>query len=229
MTVMQDASQMAQPLEREFAQRGMTLVEAPEPPPIAGALSSSTFERVGDIDGAGSITVAVAASAGDEVFDLVLAATQAAHPDLAPGSPTSVGSVNELTASTPAALFSVAMDGAPIGVVIAQSDRRQAPQPTSNGASSAPQQAPAPQRTGAGDLTMLRDVVLDVSVELGRDSLTLAQMLNLTIGSVVELDRAAGSPVDIRVNGVLFGRGEVVVVDEEYAVRIVEIIESSGH
>ncbi len=84
--------------------------------------------------------------------------------------------------------------------------------------------------TGAGgNLTMLSDVMLNVTVDLGRQSLSLSQVLALSVGSVVELDRAAGAPVDVRVNGILFGRGEVVVVDDEYAVRIVEIIETSGH
>lgn len=78
-------------------------------------------------------------------------------------------------------------------------------------------------RTG---LTMLSDVMLNVTVDLGRQSLALSQVLALSVGSVVELDRAAGAPVDIRVNGILFGRGEVVVVDDEYAVRIIEILET---
>ena len=73
--------------------------------------------------------------------------------------------------------------------------------------------------------SLVSDVMLDVTVELGRQSLRLSQVLNLNIGSVVELDRSAGAPVDIRVNGILFGRGEVVVVDNEYAVRVIEILE----
>jgi flagellar motor switch protein FliN len=77
---------------------------------------------------------------------------------------------------------------------------------------------------GVPDLAMLKNVSLEVTVELGRATVTLAQLMGLTIGSVIELDRVAGSPVDIRVNGMLFGRGEVVVVDDEYAVRIVEIL-----
>lgn len=80
-----------------------------------------------------------------------------------------------------------------------------------------------------GNLTMLSDVMLNVTVDLGRQSLSLAQVLALSIGSVVELDRAAGAPVDVRVNGILFGRGEVVVVDDEYAVRIIEILQTPGH
>lgn len=77
-----------------------------------------------------------------------------------------------------------------------------------------------------GSLSMLSDVMLNITVDLGRQLLPLSDVLALSVGSVVELDRAAGAPVDIRVNGILFGRGEVVVVDEEYAVRVIEIIDT---
>ena len=83
-----------------------------------------------------------------------------------------------------------------------------------------------PVGSGAS-LSMLSDVMLNVTVDLGRQSLALSQVLALAVGSVVELDRAAGAPVDVRVNGILFGRGEVVVVDDEYAVRVIEIIEAA--
>ena len=73
---------------------------------------------------------------------------------------------------------------------------------------------------------LLQDIMLEVSVELGRSSMPLAQLMNLGVGSIVELDRAAGSPVDVRVNGMLFARGEVVALDDEYAVRIIEILGS---
>lgn len=90
----------------------------------------------------------------------------------------------------------------------------------------APQQTPSATTGGARGLSMLSDVMLNVTVDLGRQSLALSQVLALSVGSVVELDRAAGAPVDIRVNGILFGRGEVVVVDDEYAVRLIEILET---
>lgn len=82
--------------------------------------------------------------------------------------------------------------------------------------------APAAARPRTMDL--LRDVQMDVTVELGRTSMTVQDLLSLTPGSVVELDRAAGSPADILVNGQLIARGEVVVVDEDYAIRITEIV-----
>jgi len=73
-------------------------------------------------------------------------------------------------------------------------------------------------------LQLLRDVVMGVSVELGRTRMTVRELLSLAPGAIVELDRAAGSPVDLLVNGTLMARGEVVVVDEEFAVRVTEIV-----
>jgi flagellar motor switch protein FliN/FliY len=65
---------------------------------------------------------------------------------------------------------------------------------------------------------------MQVTAELGRTRMTVRDLLALTPGSVVELDRLAGSPVDVLVNGTLVARGEVVVIDEEFGVRISEII-----
>ncbi len=71
---------------------------------------------------------------------------------------------------------------------------------------------------------LLNDVEMGVTAELGRTRMTVRELLSLQPGSIVELDRAAGSPVDLLVNGTLVARGEVVVVDEEFAIRITEII-----
>lgn len=71
---------------------------------------------------------------------------------------------------------------------------------------------------------LLNDVEMGVTAELGRTRMTVRELLSLQPGSVVELDRAAGSPVDLLVNGTLVARGEVVVIDEEFGVRITEII-----
>ncbi len=81
------------------------------------------------------------------------------------------------------------------------------------------------QPFGEGGLDKLINVSLDVSVELGRTRVTLAEILDYDVGSVVELDRAAGAPVDIRVNDTLLAQGEVVLIDDEYAVRITEIFD----
>ncbi len=83
---------------------------------------------------------------------------------------------------------------------------------------------PRPQ-TG-GRLELLHNVEMAVTAELGRTKMTVRNLLSLTPGNVVELDRSAGSPVDLFVNGTLIARGEVVVIDEEFGIRISEIISS---
>ncbi len=76
----------------------------------------------------------------------------------------------------------------------------------------------------ARPLTLLADVEMGVTAELGRRRMSVRELLSLTPGAVVELDRAAGSPVDVLVNGTLIARGEVVVIDEEFGIRISEIV-----
>jgi flagellar motor switch protein FliN/FliY len=88
----------------------------------------------------------------------------------------------------------------------------------------APQARRATRAADGHPLEMLREVELGVTVELGRTRMLLKDILDLVPGSVIELDRAAGSPVDILVNGTLIARGEVVVIDEEYGVRITEVM-----
>lgn len=76
----------------------------------------------------------------------------------------------------------------------------------------------------AGNLDMLLDVNLKISVELGRAQLKFRDVLNLSTGSVVELGRQTSEPVDILVNGALLASGEVVVVDDHFAVRITKLL-----
>ncbi len=77
---------------------------------------------------------------------------------------------------------------------------------------------------GGTNLDLLLDVSLRVSVELGRTDLTIKDVLALGPGSVVELDKLAGEPVDILVNDRLIAKGEVVVVDENFGVRVTDIV-----
>jgi flagellar motor switch protein FliN len=75
-----------------------------------------------------------------------------------------------------------------------------------------------------GNLDLLLDVNLKVAVELGRARLKFRDVLNLTNGSVVELTKLTSEPVDILVNGSLLATGEVVVVDDHFAVRITKLL-----
>ncbi|UCE68038.1 MAG: flagellar motor switch protein FliN [Candidatus Zixiibacteriota bacterium] len=73
-------------------------------------------------------------------------------------------------------------------------------------------------------IDMLLDVTLPISIELGRTSMPIEDILNLGPGSVVELNRLAGEPVDLLVNDKLIARGEVVVVDENFGVRVTTMV-----
>lgn len=68
------------------------------------------------------------------------------------------------------------------------------------------------------------DVPITLSMELGRTRMNIRKLLKLSKGSVVRLDRPAGAPLDLLVNGCLIARGEVVVVNERYGVRITDIV-----
>ena len=76
----------------------------------------------------------------------------------------------------------------------------------------------------SGNLDMLLDVNLKITVELGRAQLKFRDVLNLSAGSIVELGRQTSEPVDIMVNGALLASGEVVVVDDHFAVRITKLL-----
>ena len=84
-------------------------------------------------------------------------------------------------------------------------------------------QKPAKTETAKG-LDLLYDIPLEVSVELGRVNLPVRQVVELGKGSIVEIDKAAGDPVDVLVNGKKVAKGEVVVVEDNFAVRITEIL-----
>ncbi|MFP4416479.1 MAG: flagellar motor switch protein FliN [Fibrobacterota bacterium] len=73
-------------------------------------------------------------------------------------------------------------------------------------------------------IDMLLDVDLDVSIELGRTDLSIKRILELAPGSIIELDRMAGEPVDLLVNNKVVAKGEVVVVDESFGIRIVSLV-----
>ena len=73
-------------------------------------------------------------------------------------------------------------------------------------------------------LALLLDVNLDISVELGRSRMSIQELLGLGPGSVIELDKLAGEPLDILVNDRLIARGEAVVMNDKFGVRITDIV-----
>ena len=141
---------------------------------------------------------------------------------LRPGD--AVAGLDELLAGigAPCDVLPISENGAVIGALLLVADRRSAP--TAGGAAGSGVAA-ADRHGETVPLSRLRDVQLQVTVELGRTSMIVSDVLGLEIGSVIELDRAAGAPIDVRVNGTLLARGEVVVVDDEYAIRLTEMID----
>ncbi|MFP7169135.1 flagellar motor switch phosphatase FliY [Terribacillus sp. 7520-G] len=85
----------------------------------------------------------------------------------------------------------------------------------------------APTSGNPRNLDLLMDIPLKVSVELGRTKRTIKEILELSVGSVVELDKLAGEPVDIHVNDKLIAKGEVVVIEENFGVRVTDILSQS--
>lgn len=78
--------------------------------------------------------------------------------------------------------------------------------------------------TGSGGLGRVRDIPLEVTVELGRTRLLIRDIMDLSTGSIIELDKIAGEAVDLLANGMLVARGEVIVIDDNFGVRVTEII-----
>ncbi len=192
----------------------------------------TAFERpasalVLTLDGerAGTLTVVVL----DEVLaagsapDGVLAAAQAAARSLGSnvtGTPQSLDAtlaVHAVLADPAATIVRLERGSSPVGVVAARLVEVVAASTPEPGRNSVREVDPR-------RLHLLRGVEMAVSVEIGRTRLTVGELLGLTPGAVVELDRPAGAPADLLVNGRLIGRGEVVVVDESFALRITDIV-----
>ena len=83
---------------------------------------------------------------------------------------------------------------------------------------------PAADVQGTGNIGLLMDVTMNMTVELGRATMTIKDILGLGEGSIIELQKLAGEPVDLLVNGKLIAKGEVVVIDENFGVRVTDII-----
>ena len=80
----------------------------------------------------------------------------------------------------------------------------------------------------AGNLKRISNVEMSLTVEIGRTRMSVREVLGLEPGNVVELDRSAGAPADILLNGRKIALGEIVVVDQDYAVRVTKILDPSG-
>ena len=83
---------------------------------------------------------------------------------------------------------------------------------------------PVAQGAGEANLDVILDIPVTLSMEIGRTEITINDLLQLGQGSVVELERLAGEPMDVMVNGTLIAHGEVVVVDEKFGIRLTDVI-----
>jgi flagellar motor switch protein FliN/FliY len=86
---------------------------------------------------------------------------------------------------------------------------------------------PIPLADVAGKLGRISNVEMALTVEIGRTRMSVRDVLAVEPGAVIELDRSAGSPADIMLNGRMIARGEIVVVDQDYAVRITQILDTA--
>lgn len=153
--------------------------------------------------GAGVLDTATAASVGDTLEDdgvVTLA--------LAPAGP----------GAAPQAWFGIHVRRGPESV----------PQQRGGAAGFTPANLGGAPRDERSAMRLLHDVEMTLTAEIGRTRLPVRQVLELVPGTVLELDRAAGSLADVMVNGRLVARGEVVVVDEDYGIRITEIVSSEN-
>lgn len=110
-----------------------------------------------------------------------------------------------------------------IDAVLAQAEEGDAAQP-------APMEEFAPSRQsaeGAPDLDVIMDIPVRISMEVGNTEISIRNLLQLNQGSVIELDRLAGEPLDVLVNGTLIAHGEVVVVNEKFGIRMTDVISPS--
>ena len=83
------------------------------------------------------------------------------------------------------------------------------------------------QNDDAPDLDVILDIPVEISMQVGSTSISIRNLLQLNQGSVIELDRLAGEPLDVLVNGTLVAHGEVVVVNEKFGIRLTDVVTSS--
>jgi flagellar motor switch protein FliN/FliY len=217
--------------------------------PVSGPLSVGTPTRSTDeVAVAGQAVLAkfsgtargqIAVVVGQDLVDALantpmgnLDLTQAVRPALEAAAAT-LGPVvvDPGTVSEPAAALSAVvdaggvlvplLDGGTTAAVIALSIAGQV-----SGGTATPS-ATRSSANGRVGLDLLHDVEMEVTAELGRTRMNVRELLALIPGAVIELDRAAGGPADLLVNGRIIARGEVVVVDENFGIRITEILSPS--
>ena len=90
------------------------------------------------------------------------------------------------------------------------------------------EKAPEGDIPATNKISFLSDIDLSMAVELGRSEITLERVLRLAKGNVIELNKLSGEPLDIRANGKLVARGEAVIVNEKFGIRVTQIVSPEG-
>jgi flagellar motor switch protein FliN/FliY len=135
---------------------------------------------------------------------------------------------DESASADPSGAFESASSQADIDELLKQATFDDVAQPAGGGPDTAPFELPSFHQVmadaQASSIDLLRDVELNVKIELGRSRMLVEDVLKLAEGSVVELDKLAGDPVDVFVNDRLVARGEVLVLNDNFCVRVNEIV-----
>jgi flagellar motor switch protein FliN/FliY len=107
---------------------------------------------------------------------------------------------------------------------LAEQDLKDSKQPKATPAPLDELEEDAGSRGGEVNIESILDIPVTLSVEIGRTRISIRNLLQLNQGSVVELDRLAGEPLDVKVNGTLIAHGEVVVVNERFGIRLTDVV-----
>ena len=212
----------AVPVDAATAQARRSTASSAVVTSFVGSLSADTALLLADMD-------QVAAAAGTDsplvsVVDVLRPALEAATSVLGAGvlGDSRLESADALVADHSTVVFDLTAAGETVGwfAVRLREDGTVGLVSSSSPASSVPA-APL----GAGNLGRINNVEMALTVEIGRTRMSVRDVLGLEPGAVVELDRSAGAPADVLLNGRLIAHGEVVVVDQDYAIRITRILD----
>lgn len=119
------------------------------------------------------------------------------------------------------------IDAMMAGQATAQPTQPAAPRAPMEEFGSAPPTSNLPANLDGPNLDVILDIPVSISMEVGNTDITIRNLLQLNQGSVIELDRLAGEPLDVLVNGTLIAHGEVVVVNEKFGIRLTDVISPS--
>jgi len=215
----------AVPVDAATAQARRSTASSAVVTSFVGSLSADTALLLADMD-------QVAAAAGTDsplvsVVDVLRPALEAATSVLGAGvlGDSRLESADALFADHSTVVFDLTAAGETVGwfAVRLREDGTVGLVSSSSPASSSSTFSAAP--LGAGNLGRINNVEMALTVEIGRTRMSVRDVLGLEPGAVVELDRSAGAPADVLLNGRLIAHGEVVVVDQDYAIRITRILD----